>query len=211
MKRLVMLVMLAAVAFSPAYADSLRPLELYGSFGVGTLLSGAQKTLGDTAILPRPDDYTSIIGMLGARAFLLDALGIEAFASLGEVTEQTNGYQPLTLYTSLMLGGGPALRWSIPFGRGSSLALVGGGGIAYTLPQIANDFSSLVASAGYQFYDTRGGMGWYARAGAAYYFNREWFIDIAGWYVAQAGEFSSGAQLNGDHILFLFGLGVSLL
>ena len=213
MKRIVLLAFLTAVGLAAHVANAapMGHLDIYGAVGVGPLLSGDQKDIPDLLLAPKPDSYSSVMGVIGARIFPVEEVGVEAFATFGSVSAGATGYQSMTLYDYAIYNGGLILRGNILLGGSQVLSFHLGGGVSYGGASIDKDFNSwAIANLAASFLPTSAGVGWYGKVGLAYHFDRMWFVDLSGVFFATKTTFSSGATLDGNLLLITAGIGVSL-
>jgi hypothetical protein len=189
------------------------PVEIYGSLAFGGLLSGYQKDLPDMVLSPQPDSYSIFVPILGLRYFFIEQAGIESFATIGGSTKAESSLisTPLALYNISLANAGLILRFRIEPGRdGGGFAFLAGGGVNYPLTDIiSTDFNTLMWAGGFSFRPVSPDLGWYGKAGLAYYIGRHFFLDFTAYYEYVNAHFDIGQKLDGSYMLFAFGIGVA--
>ena len=193
-------------------AASLPALEIYGSAGLGGLISGDQKDIPDYMLLPTPDSYGLAMAMLGMRLYVIEPIGFEGFVAFSTVSAKAKGYDSLPLYQYTLFNGGLILRYNIGLGMGGALSLHAGGGACYAGLKIDKEFDDIAIaySGGYPFKSTKDGLGWYGKAGLAFHIDRTWFLDLTALYFSTKPSFEPSPSLNGNLFVVAFGAGVAL-
>lgn len=196
-----------ALSISVSADGFFRPTEIYGSIGFGGLTSGFQNDLPNQTLSPTPDSLTALMPMLGVRTYLLGPLGIEAsFVIFGSTSANTNGYDSLGMYSYSVANLGLILRAGFRTGRSSAIAVFAGGGANYSFLSLSSDYTSLFS--GVIFYNVLSDIGYYAKAGIAWYPFPGFFMDISGWYYLINAKFDvSGKKLDGAYFLGAMSMG----
>ncbi|HTP59897.1 MAG TPA: hypothetical protein VMM82_13330 [Spirochaetia bacterium] len=211
-KLLAALALLACLLPLPAGAESFLPsVELWGSVSFGALGSGLQKDFPDGTLSPKPDSYTAFLPMIGLRGYLIGPVGLEASSGFFGTTRATaDGYQPLDLYNYFMINAGPVVRLGFRTGARSAVAILLGGGVNYSFPSYANDFKSVWASMGLSLADLTSDVGWYGKAGFAWYPFPGLFLDTTFWYYYMNAKNTNGVTVDGTYYLFAFSIGFGI-
>jgi len=137
--------------------------------------------------------------------------GVEASVGFAGRTTANfgSGYNSIGMYDYTMLNLGIVMRYTFRLpGSRTGCALFGGGGANYSFLALDSAYTSLFS--GVTFQNVVSDLGWYTKAGFAWYPTPGFFLEATALYYYINSHFQvSGKQLDGSYLLGAFSLGLA--
>lgn len=159
------------------FSNEVSKVNLSINFQPTSLFMGEQKDVLDEALTPTPDSYSSAALSANLQYFPLPNFGLEINYLFLGVTEARNKevQEPLEVYDHKSLDFGAIIRYNSEIYNDYYYSFFLSGGLTYSFLDYKKEFKDLFPYID-DFYDIDSELGWYAKLGGNYNFNKYLFV-----------------------------------